>query len=120
MYKIEVKFKDGISERTLGCLSDYCSFENIDNTMWDITTKIKDELHFDALYERIVRKELELKSANIEAKALLLSPDAADYLSDRGCNQTATKNGRISTFRGLTVYVLPYLKDDFMIGVDNG
>lgn len=120
MYKIEVKVKDELTDKTKYLNYDYCNLENLDGLMHEMTKYIKRELKFNTLYERINLQYHNLASANITPKVLFLTPEAADYLNHEYGYICDNQRGKISHFQGLPVAVVPDLKEDFFIGVTNG
>lgn len=120
MYKIEVKVKDELTDKTRYINYDYCNLENLDGLMHEMTKYIRRELKFTELYAKIATMQRALDASNITHETLFLSPEAADYLHHEYGWLCGQEKGRIAKFMGLTVIIVPDLDKDFFIGVNNG
>ena len=117
--KIEVKTIDEVTEKALYYNFDYCTFENVDAVMQDITKHMKKQLKFADLYENIMHTKYSLDSANVPYDTLFLSTDAAAYLDREYGWLCRNTKGNIAVFAGMKIIITPELESDFLIGVKN-
>ena len=115
--QIEVKTIDEVTKKVLYYNFDYCTFENVDAVIQNITKHMKKQIKFPELYDNIIRTKYSLESANVPYDTLFLTPDAADYLDREYGYLCRNAKGYIAVFAGMKVVITPELESDFLIGV---
>lgn len=117
--RLEVKAIDDKTDKTKYYNFDFCNVENVESVMQQITRHMKRELKFIDLYSRIEFQRAALESSRISYEVLFLSPDAAEWLHHKYGWLCGNEKGKIATYLGFKVMVVPDLDQDFYIGVTN-